>query len=141
MFRTHAARSPLGHLTRGLALTSLIAAVVTAASGTGTDAGSQAAGASEAHSLAGLDEAASRFVAETRAHLARLEKLGFAGVVVVARNGAPLLAEGYGLADRERQLKWTPATVSTIGSITKQFTAAAILALEEGGRLDRKSVV
>jgi CubicO group peptidase (beta-lactamase class C family) len=81
------------------------------------------------------DEATTRFAADTHAHLSKLEKLGFAGVVVVARDRAPLLAQGYGLADRERQLKWSPATVSTVGSITKQFTAAAILALEEDGLL------
>ncbi len=75
------------------------------------------------------------FAADTRAYLAKLEKLGFAGVVLVARTEAPILAEGYGLADRERGLRWTPATVSDLGSITKQFTAAAILALEEQGRL------
>ena len=77
----------------------------------------------------------SSFVADTRTHLARLEKLGFAGVVLVAHHGVPMLAQGYGLADRERDARWTPATVSTVGSITKQFTAAAILALEEAGRL------
>jgi len=74
-------------------------------------------------------------IADTRTYLRRLEKLGFAGVVLVASGEAPLLAEGFGLADRERALPWTPATVSTIGSITKQFTGAAILALEEEGKL------
>ncbi len=75
------------------------------------------------------------FAADTRAYLKKLEKLGFAGVVLVARDGEPLMAEGYGLADRERGLPWGPGTVSTIGSITKQFTAAAILLLEQEGHL------
>lgn len=74
-------------------------------------------------------------IADTRTYLQRLEKLGFAGVVLVAKGGTPLFAEGFGLADRERGLRWTPATVSTIGSITKQFTGAAILKLEEGKKL------
>jgi CubicO group peptidase (beta-lactamase class C family) len=74
-------------------------------------------------------------VADTRTYLKRLEKLGFAGVVLVAKGDTPLFAEGFGLADRERGLRWTPATVSTVGSITKQFTGAAILALEEEGKL------
>ena len=74
-------------------------------------------------------------VAETRTYLSRLERLGFAGVVLVARGDDPVFAEGFGLADRERGLRWTPGTVSTIGSITKQFTGAAILELEEDGRL------
>jgi CubicO group peptidase (beta-lactamase class C family) len=74
-------------------------------------------------------------VADTRTYLRRLEKLGFAGVVLVARGDEPLLAEGFGLADRERAVRWTPGTVSDVGSITKQFTAAAILKLAEDGRL------
>jgi CubicO group peptidase (beta-lactamase class C family) len=82
--------------------------------------------------VAGEDAAA---VAETRTYLERLEKLGFAGVVLVARGDTPLLAEGYGLADRERGLRWTPGTAASTGSITKQFTGAAILALEENGKL------
>jgi len=80
-------------------------------------------------------DSAAAAVAETRTYLRRLEKLGFAGVALVASGEAPLLAEGFGLADRERALRWTPATVSTVGSITKQFTGAAILALEEEGKL------
>jgi CubicO group peptidase (beta-lactamase class C family) len=74
-------------------------------------------------------------VADTRTYLSRLQKLGFAGVVLVAKGDDPVFAEGFGLVDRERGRRWTPATVSTIGSITKQFTGAAILKLEEGGRL------
>ncbi len=75
------------------------------------------------------------FVAETRSYLDRLERLGLAGVVVIADRGEPILAQGYGLADRENGVRWSPGTVSTVGSITKQFTAAAILVLEQEGRL------
>ena len=53
-------------------------------------------------------------------YLSRLEKLGFAGSVVIVQHGRPLLARGYGLADRTGSVPWTPATVSTIGSLTKQ---------------------
>ena len=75
-------------------------------------------------------------VADTRTYLRRLERLGFAGVVLVARGEVPLFAEGFGLADREHGVRWTPGTISDIGSITKQFTGAAILKLEEAGKLD-----
>ncbi len=75
-------------------------------------------------------------VADTRTYLRRLEKLGFAGVVLVAKGETPLFAEGFGLADREHAVRWTPGTISDIGSITKQFTGAAILKLEEAGKLD-----
>jgi CubicO group peptidase (beta-lactamase class C family) len=72
--------------------------------------------------------------ADTSTYLRRLEKLGFAGVVLVARGEAPVFAEGFGLADREHGVRWTPGTISDIGSITKQFTAAAVLKLEEDGK-------
>lgn len=75
------------------------------------------------------------FVSDTKEYLNCLQKLGFAGVVLVAVAGEPVLGQGYGLADRERGIPWTPGTISCLGSITKQFTAAAILKLEEEGRL------
>jgi CubicO group peptidase (beta-lactamase class C family) len=81
---------------------------------------------------AGDDDA---FAADTHDYLSRLQAWGFSGVVLVARGETPLLAQGYGLADRERGIPWTPGTVSDIGSITKQFTGAAILALVEDGKL------
>jgi CubicO group peptidase (beta-lactamase class C family) len=74
-------------------------------------------------------------IADTRTYLRRLEKLGFAGVVLVAKGEVPLFAEGFGLADREHGVRWTPGTISDIGSITKQFTGAAILKFEEDGKL------
>jgi CubicO group peptidase (beta-lactamase class C family) len=74
-------------------------------------------------------------IADSLTYLKRLEKLGFAGVVLVAKGDTPLLAEGFGLADREHGVRWTPGTISDIGSITKQFTGAAILKFEEDGKL------
>ena len=59
----------------------------------------------------------------------------FAGSVLIRRNGENLLAAGYGLADRDKGTKFTAETVSTIGSITKQFTGAAVLKLQESGKL------
>ena len=63
-------------------------------------------------------------------YVTRLESLGFSGAVLVAENGKIILEKGYGLADREKGTSYTPETVFDIGSITKQFTAAAILRLE-----------
>lgn len=60
---------------------------------------------------------------------------GFSGAVLVARGGEVVLHAGYGMADRERERPFTADTVFTTGSITKQFTAAAILRLEEQGKL------
>ena len=68
-------------------------------------------------------------------YLTRLEALGFAGAVLVVDDGETILRKGYGLADRETGTPITTASVFSLGSITKQFTAAAILALEARGAL------
>lgn len=60
---------------------------------------------------------------------------GFTGAVVVARGGEVLLEAGYGRIDPDEARPVTPETVFTVGSITKQFTAAAVLKLEEIGKL------
>ncbi len=73
--------------------------------------------------------------AQLDAYMSRLEAQGFSGGLLVAKGGEVVLSKGYGLADRARSLAFTNKTVFPIGSIAKQFTAAAILKLEEMGRL------
>src|SRR5688572_11388462 len=55
--------------------------------------------------------------------------------VLLLRNGAPLVRRGYGLADLEQGAPVTPTTNFRLASVTKQFTAAAILLLAEDGLL------
>jgi CubicO group peptidase (beta-lactamase class C family) len=55
--------------------------------------------------------------------------------VVVAQGDSIVFARGYGLADVEHAVPVTPATSFRLASVTKQFTAAAILALVEEGKL------
>lgn len=69
-------------------------------------------------------------------YLSRAAEYGFAGSVLVAKGDRVILAKGYGLADREGEHRCTADTVYDIGSITKQFTAAAILKLEMQGKLN-----
>lgn len=55
--------------------------------------------------------------------------------VAVSRGGELLVARGYGFADLEHRVPATAETVYRLGSITKPFTAAAILQLVEDGKL------
>ena len=55
--------------------------------------------------------------------------------VLVVQDGEPVVCRGYGLADLEAGEPVTPATNFRLASVTKQFTAAAILLLAEDGRL------
>jgi CubicO group peptidase (beta-lactamase class C family) len=59
----------------------------------------------------------------------------FMGTVLVAKGPDVLLSKGYGSANVEWEIPNTPATKFRLGSITKQFTAASILLLEERGKL------
>lgn len=59
----------------------------------------------------------------------------FSGAVLVARDGKPVFRKAFGLANREWDIANTPQTRFRLGSITKQFTAAAILQLAEQGKL------
>jgi CubicO group peptidase (beta-lactamase class C family) len=59
----------------------------------------------------------------------------FHGSVVVARKGEVLLKKGVGMANAEKETRITPSTKFMIGSITKTFTAAAVMQLEERGLL------
>jgi len=85
--------------------------------------------------VSNLSEADAQFVADSVEYLERLEKMGFAGGVQISRGDQTLLQAGYEFADRESETPWSKNTVSTIGSITKQFTGAAILLLQEDGSL------
>jgi CubicO group peptidase (beta-lactamase class C family) len=65
-----------------------------------------------------------------------LREKSFAGAVVgVAVDGRISFIKGYGLADVEQRVPVTEKTVFRIGSVTKQFTAAAVLRLVDQGKL------
>jgi D-alanyl-D-alanine carboxypeptidase len=65
-----------------------------------------------------------------------LSQTGAAGLsVAVARNGKVILSKGYGLAEVEHDVKADGDSMFRMGSITKQFTAAAIMRLVEQGKI------
>src|SRR5262245_53585170 len=66
---------------------------------------------------------------------ARARVSGFSGAVLVAHSGRPIVRQGYGLANQEFDTSNTPETKFRLGSAGKQFTAAAILLLEQRGKL------
>ncbi len=65
-----------------------------------------------------------------------LKKSDFQGAVLIAKEGKILFKKGYGLSNREHDISNTLNTVFRIGSITKLFTAIAILQLQEMGKLN-----
>jgi D-alanyl-D-alanine carboxypeptidase len=70
------------------------------------------------------------------AYISPLEGDGrFAGVVLAARNGAPVFEKAYGQADREKKLPAATTTRYSIGSINKIFTKICIARLVAEGRL------
>src|SRR5256884_2432855 len=59
----------------------------------------------------------------------------FAGATLIAKNGTPVLAEAYGLSDREHKTPNQLRTRFRIGSMNKMFTATATLQLVQAGKL------
>lgn len=55
--------------------------------------------------------------------------------VLVVKDGKPILRRAYGMADTAKGIKMTPEMAMRIGSMTKQFTATAILLLLDEGKL------
>ena len=60
----------------------------------------------------------------------------FSGVVLAKRGDQLLLHKGYGLADIEHDVPNGPMTVFQIASVSKPITSAAIMLLQEDGKLD-----
>jgi CubicO group peptidase (beta-lactamase class C family) len=74
-------------------------------------------------------------------YLTRVVPFGFSGAVLVSSQGKVILDCGYGMAVRSTGTPNTPETVFSTGSLTKQFTAAAILKLESMGRLNTDDTI
>ncbi len=64
-----------------------------------------------------------------------VESMNFSGAILVAKGGRILLRRGYGMADFQAGVKNTPQTSFSVGQLSESFTAAAILLLEQRGKL------
>ncbi|QQS47935.1 MAG: beta-lactamase family protein [Acidobacteriota bacterium] len=56
--------------------------------------------------------------------------------IAIARDGRLVYSKGFGFADLENRVPFTSQTVSRIGSISKTFTALAVMQLAEAGKID-----
>jgi CubicO group peptidase (beta-lactamase class C family) len=65
----------------------------------------------------------------------------FSGVILVAKNGTPLVERAYGMADREAGRANDLETSFNIGSINKLFTQVAIRQLADAGKLNLDSTL
>jgi len=74
-------------------------------------------------------------------YLAELEKVGFSGTVLVELEGQKTISRGYGFRNLELKERNTANTIFDIGSLTKQFTASAILKLEMQGKLSASDTI
>lgn len=62
-------------------------------------------------------------------------KNGFSGSILAAKGGKVVAALGVGYSDRDSKRRNTPATLFEIASLSKQFTASAVLRLAEQKKL------
>src|SRR6185436_14552652 len=55
--------------------------------------------------------------------------------LAISRNGKIIFSKAWGMADLEHNVSLTTESITEAGSVSKQFTAAAILLLEQQGKL------
>jgi CubicO group peptidase (beta-lactamase class C family) len=80
--------------------------------------------------------APNKLAVDVEAFFTKAEKDGtFTGSVVAVDGGKVVLEKAFGPADRAKKRPNAKDTIYRIGSVTKQFTASAILALAEDGKL------
>ena len=96
-----------------------------------------------AHGILAQGDAPGTQASPEKDHIARMAQIvqsyadahQFMGDVLVARDGQVLFEKSYGYADLEWQVPNSNDSKFRLGSMTKQFTAASILLLEERGKL------
>jgi CubicO group peptidase (beta-lactamase class C family) len=70
-----------------------------------------------------------------------MANINFSGSVLIVKNNKVEIIKGYSMADLGNHQANGPDTVFQIGSLTKAFTAAAILKLQEDGKLNINDTV
>lgn len=92
--------------------------------------------------LAAVGCLAQDIVPKVNEYMDALTRAGkFNGSILIARDGKVLISRGYGMANFEFDVPNTPQTKFRIGSMTKPFTAMAIMLLQEQGKLSLQDSV
>src|SRR4249919_1045762 len=65
----------------------------------------------------------------------RYKPTGPGAELAISRNGSFIFSKAWGMADLEHNVPLTKESITEAGSVSKQFTAAAILLLEQQGKL------
>jgi CubicO group peptidase (beta-lactamase class C family) len=65
----------------------------------------------------------------------------FQGAVLVVHDGQPIISKGYGMADAAHGTPNSAQTRFRLASVTKQFTAAAIMILQARGQLNIQDAI
>ena len=76
------------------------------------------------------------FAERVDGYFSAAEANGAYGIIHVSVRGETVFEQGYGWADEDAEIRIDGDTLFDIGSLTKQFTAAAMLILAERGALD-----
>jgi CubicO group peptidase (beta-lactamase class C family) len=72
---------------------------------------------------------------QLKEYLNFLDNAGFSGQILVAEKGKIVVDQAFGYSNKETLSHVSPTTAFNIASLTKQFTASAILWLEQNGKL------
>ncbi len=114
----------------------LLAAAAIALAGCGLESQSETAQPQPANSSPAAQGADARTAAFDAYVNAAVEHGYFSGTVLVAKDGQPIFQKSYGMANYELNAPNTDETVYQFQSITKPFTALAIMMLQEEGALN-----
>jgi CubicO group peptidase (beta-lactamase class C family) len=74
-------------------------------------------------------------VARIESYFARYKPSGPGAQLAISRNGQIIFSKAWGMADLEHNVPLTTQSITEAGSVSKQFTAGAILLLEQQGKL------
>lgn len=92
----------------------------------------------ELETVASSELSASQYKRLVNSYDSLIYSYGFDGEVFVTEHGKPIYKKGVNYADKKKKIKNNEYTLFRIASITKQFTAAAIMILQERGKLSVK---